>query len=148
MPERKEDDPMLRITREVGPRPKKLLRLEGSVVAECVGLLLRESFAALRSAGALSLDLAGVHRVDLAGIEVLGRLSRAGVEIRCPAGPVASVLEEEGVRITRDEHGVGGRRPWLPARLPWSDRHYREVTGRRSVQCVPSIHFTHSKREK
>ena len=102
---------MLRITREVGPRSKTLLRIEGSVVAEWVGLLQRESFAALRSAGALSLDLAGVHFVDLAGVEVLGRLSRAGVEIRCPSGTVASVLEAEGVHITRNEDGVGDRRP-------------------------------------
>ena len=100
---------MLRITREVGPRSKTLLRIEGSVVAEWVGLLQRESFAALRS-GELSLDLAGVHFVDLAGVEVLGRLSRAGVEIRCPSGTVASVLEAEGVHITGNKDGVGDRR--------------------------------------
>jgi anti-anti-sigma regulatory factor len=102
---------MLRITREVGPRSETLLRLEGSIVAEWVGLLLRESFAVLRSAGELSLDLSDVHFVDLAGVEVLGRLSRAGVDMCCPSEPVASVLEAEGVRITREEHGVGDRRP-------------------------------------
>ena len=102
---------MLRITREVVTRSRTLLRLEGSVVAEWVGLLQRESFAALRSAGELSLDLSGVQFVDLAGVEVLGLLSRAGVEIRCPAGPVASVLEGDGVRITPGEDGVGDKRP-------------------------------------
>ena len=50
----------------------------------------------------VSLDLAGVDFVDWAGVDALKRLSRAGIEIRCRWGPVASVLEAEGVRVTRD----------------------------------------------
>ena len=36
-----------------------------------------------------------------AGVQALERLSRAGVEIRCRPGPVASVLEGEGIRVTQ-----------------------------------------------
>jgi anti-anti-sigma regulatory factor len=96
----------LRITREEGSRSRALLRLEGSVVAEWAALLERECLSVLRSRGAVSLDLTGVNFVDRAGVDVLERLSRAGVEIRCRSGPVASVLEGEGVRVTRDADDV------------------------------------------
>jgi hypothetical protein len=96
-----EDDVTLRITREEGSRSRALLRLEGSVVAECAALLARECLSVLRSGGAVSLDLVGVNFV-----EALEWLSRAGVEIRCRSGPVASVLEGEGVRLTRDADDV------------------------------------------
>jgi len=49
------------------------------------------------------LDLAGVAFVDRAGVAALERLSRAGAEICCRSGPVASVLEGEGIRVTRDD---------------------------------------------
>jgi ABC-type transporter Mla MlaB component len=102
---------MLRITREERSRSRATLRLEGSVVAEWAALLERECSSLLRSWGAVSLDLAGVSFVDQAGVEALERLSRAGAEIRCPSGPVASVLEGEGIRVTRDADGVGDCRP-------------------------------------
>ncbi|HXI03337.1 MAG TPA: hypothetical protein VNI57_09185 [Candidatus Saccharimonadales bacterium] len=89
----------LRITRQPGWRTRALLMLDGSVVAEWAAVLEQECRRLLRSRSALSLNLAHVNFVDRAGIEVLGRLSRAGVEIHCPAGPVASVLEGEGVRL-------------------------------------------------
>ena len=97
-----EDDVTLRLTREEGSRSQALLRLEGRVVAGWAALLERECSRLLRSGSAVSLDLAGVNFVDRAGVEVLERLSRAGVEIRCRSGPVAGVLEGEGVRVTRD----------------------------------------------
>jgi hypothetical protein len=59
----------------------------------------------------VTLDLADVKFVDRAGIEALKRLSGLGVEIRCRSGPVASVLEAEGVRVTRDEDGIDDGRP-------------------------------------
>jgi ABC-type transporter Mla MlaB component len=90
---------MLQITREVGSRSQTVLRIEGSLVAEGVGRLLRECFAALRTSEVLRLDLEGVDFVDYAGIEALGRLARAGVEIRSPPGSVASVLEDEDVLV-------------------------------------------------
>jgi hypothetical protein len=97
-----EVDVTLRITRDEGSRSRATLRLEGSIVSEWSTLLGRECFRLLRSWGAVSLDLGAVGFIDRAGVEVLARLSRAGVEIRCPSGPVASVLEGEGVRITRN----------------------------------------------
>lgn len=93
---------MLRITREEGSDSRATLRLEGSIVAEWAALLERECSDLLGSAAAVSLDLAGVRLVDRAGIEALERLSRAGIEIRCRSGPVASVLEGEGVPISQD----------------------------------------------
>jgi hypothetical protein len=52
-----------------------------------------------RSGASLRLDLEGVGFVDRAGVEALRRLSREGTEICCPAGPVASVIEGEGIRV-------------------------------------------------
>jgi hypothetical protein len=106
-----EDDVTVRITREEGSGSRALLRVEGRLVAEGAALLERECFGVLRSWGAVSLDLAGINFVDRAGVEALGRLSCAGVEVRCRSGPVASVLEGEGVRVTRDADDVGDGRP-------------------------------------
>jgi ABC-type transporter Mla MlaB component len=91
---------MLRITREAESGHQATLRLEGSVAAEWAALLEHECVALARSGMALGLDLAGVGFVDRAGIAILARLGRAGVEIRCRPGTVASVLEAEGVPIT------------------------------------------------
>jgi len=94
---------ILRITRQRGSRYRANLRLEGSVAAEWASLLEHECLELLRSRGAVSLDLARVAFVDRAGIAVLGRLSRVGVEIHCRSVLVASVLEGEGVQVTVDE---------------------------------------------
>ena len=93
---------VLRITLEEGSRPRTTLKLEGSVAGEWTALLERECHGLLRSWGALSLDMQGVNFVDRTGIEALGRLDRAGVEIRGCTDPVASVLEGEGIRVARD----------------------------------------------
>jgi len=106
-----EDDVTVRITREEKPGARARLRLEGRLVAEGAALLERECSSLLRSRGAVSLDLAGVNFVDRAGVDVLGRLSRAGVEICCRSGPVASVLEGEGIRVTRDADDAADGRP-------------------------------------
>ncbi len=92
---------MLRITRDERSRSRPTLRLEGSVAAEWAALLEHECSDLLQSRGSVSLDLTGVGFVDRAGVEALDRLSRAGVEIRCRSGPVASVLDGEGIRVTR-----------------------------------------------
>ena len=97
-----------RITREEGSRSRATLRLEGRVVAQWAALLERECSELLRSSTSVSLDLAGVGFVDRAGVEALERLSRAGVEIRCPSGAVASVLLGEGVRVTHGADDVPG----------------------------------------
>ena len=95
----------LRITRKSRSRSRATLVLEGKVAAEWSALLERECSDLLRSRPALRLDLAGVDFVDGSGIRALRRLSRNGIEIFCPSGPVASVLEGEGIRVTQD--GVG-----------------------------------------
>ncbi|HKF44585.1 MAG TPA: hypothetical protein VKG01_15915 [Thermoanaerobaculia bacterium] len=96
-----EADVTLRITRVGGSSSRVTLRLEGRVAAKWAALLELEC-TLLLSSSAVSLDLAGVGFVDCAGVEALKRLSRAGFEIRCPSGPVASVLEGEGIRVARD----------------------------------------------
>ena len=101
----------LRITLEEGPDFRARLKLEGRIVAEWAALLERECFGVLRSQGAVSLDLAGINFVDRAGVEALERLSRAGVEIGCRSGPVAGVLEGEGLRVTRDADDATDGRP-------------------------------------
>ncbi len=97
---------VLRITREEGLRSRTTLHLEGRIVAEWALLLERECSKLLRGWGEVSLDLEGVHFIDRAGVEALDRLGRAGVEIRCRSGPVASVLEGEGIRVTRKARGA------------------------------------------
>lgn len=99
----------LRITRRNGSRARTRLVLEGKVAAEWAALLERECSVLLRSLRVVSLDLMGVDFVDRAGVQALGRLSRKGVEILCRRGPVASVLEGEGIRVTQD--GVGDEGP-------------------------------------
>ena len=91
----------LRITRGEGSPSRAKLWLEGRLVAAWAALLERECFNLLRSGIAVCLDLAGVRFVDRAGIEALARLSGAGVEILCREGAVTSVLEGEGIRVTR-----------------------------------------------
>jgi anti-anti-sigma regulatory factor len=90
----------LRITRTRASRSRVTLVLEGKVAAEWAALLERECSGLLRSRPAVSLDLAGVAFVDRAGVRTLRRLSRKGVEIVCRSGPVASVLEGEGIPVT------------------------------------------------
>ncbi len=99
----------LRITRRKASRSRATLVLEGKVAAEWADLLERECSGLLRSRLAVILDLAGVTFVDRAGVRTLGRLSRKGIEIVCCRGPVASVLEGEGIRVTQD--GAGDERP-------------------------------------
>ena len=94
---------VLRITR--GSDAGAVLRLEGRIIWEWAALLEREWRELLMSCDEVSLDLSGVRFVDQAGIAVLQRLSRAGAEIRCPSGPVASVLEAAGIRVQQDAGG-------------------------------------------
>ena len=99
----------LRITRKKASRSRVTLMLEGKVAAEWAALLVRECFDLLGSRLAVTLDLAGVTFVDRAGVRTLQRLCRSGVEIRCRPGPVASVLEGEGICVMPD--GAGDEQP-------------------------------------
>ncbi len=102
---------MLRITREEETRAGATLRLEGGVAGQWAALLERECSELLRTSGGVSLDLTAVNFVDRAGIEVLERLGGAGVEIRGASGPVASVLEGEGIRVRPEADRTEDGRP-------------------------------------
>jgi ABC-type transporter Mla MlaB component len=99
----------LRITRAEGSAAGGSLRLEGSLVGESVDLLEHECSSLLRSVGAVRLDLGAVGFVDRAGIEALQRLSRKGAQIRCRPGPVASVLEGEGIPVITGDGSSAGK---------------------------------------
>jgi STAS domain-containing protein len=101
---------VLRITQNKGSDSGAILRLEGRVVGEMAAVLEQECFELLKTREEVSLDLAGVSFVDLAGLEVLQRLSLAGAEILCPSGPVSSVLEGAGVRVTLDSDNANDTR--------------------------------------
>ena len=90
---------MLRITVVAEASEPIVLRLEGHVDGEGGALLERECASWLAGGDAIALDLSAVRFVNRAGTAVLGRLARAGVEIRCGAGVVASVLESEGIAV-------------------------------------------------
>lgn len=90
----------LRITRADKSRSRATLKLEGRLGAEWVALLERECSRLLRSRASVTLDFSSVTFIDRAGAEALVRLTRRGVEIRCRPGPVASVLEGEGIPVT------------------------------------------------
>jgi len=93
----------MRITHEGETDSRVSLRIEGCVVDEWIALLELECSDFLLSGYAVSVDLNDVVLVDHAGVEALRALDRAGVEIRCRAGVVASVLEAEGVRVLFEE---------------------------------------------
>ena len=92
----------LRITEYEGCDSGAILRLEGRVVAAWPALLEQACAELLKTRYEVRLDLVDVSFVDGVGVEVLRRLSRAGTEILCASGPVASALEQAGVRVTLD----------------------------------------------
>ena len=96
----------LRITRKTRSPARVTLEVEGRIVAAWAALLESECFDLLRSRIAVRLHLAGVGFVDRAGVEALERLSREGVEICCSSGPVAGVLEGEGIRVVTDQENL------------------------------------------
>lgn len=89
---------MLRITVVAAAAKSIVMRLEGHVDREGGALLERECGSWLVAGAAVILDMTAIRFVDRAGIAALGRLARAGVEIRC-SGVVACVLESEDVPI-------------------------------------------------
>ena len=91
---------MLRIIPVMHSAERVTLKLEGNVDTRCVDLLERECAPLLAAAASLTIDMTAVWYVDQAGTEVLRRLHRAGAQIRCRSGVIASVLESEGLKIT------------------------------------------------
>jgi len=102
---------VLRITQVEGSDAGAVLRLEGRVVAEWASLLEQACTDLFAQRDEVRLDLAGVSFIDQAGVEALRRLSRAGAEILCTSGPVASVLEGVGIHVTLDSQGEDDGRP-------------------------------------
>lgn len=96
---------MLRITVMAAPDALRVLKLEGHVDREGGALLERECASWIAAGAAIALDLSSVRFVDRSGTAALGRLGRAGVEIRCRSGVVASVLESEGIEIVDTTSG-------------------------------------------
>jgi anti-anti-sigma regulatory factor len=96
---------MLRITLVAAPAEPIVLKLEGNVDREGGALLERECASWISGGAAIALDLSAVRFVDRAGTAALGRLRRAGVEIRCGCGVVASVLECEGIDVVNGPSG-------------------------------------------
>jgi anti-anti-sigma regulatory factor len=97
---------VLRITQEDGSDSGTILRLEGRIVAEGGVLLEHECHEILRVLEEVCLDLSSVTFIDRAGVEALRRLSGIGVELLCPSGPVASVLEGAGIPVTLNADAV------------------------------------------
>lgn len=93
---------MLRISRDDTHSGLAVLTLQGFLVGEWADLLDREGSAACESVSRVVLDVAAVTFVDRAGVNVLRRLGRAGVEIVRCSPLFAEVLEQEGIAVSRD----------------------------------------------
>jgi len=99
---------MLRITRHDRSSSRVTLRLEGWLVAAWTAVLEHEC-SDLRASGlGVDIDLSGVGVVDRAGLTLLERLQRQGVEISGGSDIIASILENEGIPVRRRP---GRRRP-------------------------------------
>ena len=83
-----------------------VLTLQGHIVAEWAEVLERECLEARRAGLRVVLDLSGVSFVGCSGIDVLGRLERAGVVtiVGCPP-LIAETLEQDGIEVGRKESG-------------------------------------------
>jgi anti-anti-sigma regulatory factor len=95
----------LRITVVAESAAPIVLKLEGHVDREGGALVERECWCRIAGGAAVAVDMTAVRFVDRAGTAAIGRLGRAGVEIRCRAGVVASVLESEGIEVAYVESG-------------------------------------------
>ena len=96
---------MLRITLTHESIDRVTLRLEGRLEGDAAALLERECASRLGHGAAICIDMTAVRFVDRMGTEALRSIGRAGVEIRCRPGVVASVLENEGIGITMAPSG-------------------------------------------
>lgn len=101
---------VLRITRQGRSGRRTVLRLEGRVVADWAALLEHECLAILRGGAGVRLDLTSVGFVDRAGLDALARLSRTGVGIHGRRGPLASVLEAQGIPVVFDPEDIDEER--------------------------------------
>ncbi len=93
---------MLHILRVDVEAHRVVLILQGHLVTEGADALERECLELSRSGLSTALDLSGVVFIGRSGLEVLGRLSRAGVGIWACSPLVADMLEQEGIDVGRD----------------------------------------------
>jgi anti-anti-sigma regulatory factor len=103
---------VLRIQRyDVNARTVSLV-LQGRIVAEWSDLLERECAELMRSRSSVVLDLSEVVFIGRSGVEVLGRLGRAGARVIGCTPLIAAMLEQEGIAATssRPQHKVRNRK--------------------------------------
>jgi len=104
---------VLRILRHDAEDDRVVLILQGRIVAEWAGLLESEGLELSRSGLRVSLDLSGVTFIGRPGLDVLGRLVRAGVEIVGCSALIGDMLEQEGIEAGRDiEETIDRQVPW------------------------------------
>jgi len=104
---------VLRILRQEVETHWVVLILQGRIAAEWAGVLERECQELSRSDLLVALDLSGVVFIGRSGLEVLGRLSRTGVEIMGCSPLIADMLEQEGIEVGRTiEETNDGEVPW------------------------------------
>jgi anti-anti-sigma regulatory factor len=84
------------------------LIVQGYIVSEWAGVLEHECAELIRSGLDVVLDLSGVGFISRTGVEVLGRLSRAGAAITGCSPLIADVLEQEGIEVARTNGSEDG----------------------------------------
>jgi anti-anti-sigma regulatory factor len=98
---------MLRIHRNDVDAHRVVLALEGNVLLEWAELLESECEALRRSGFSVALDFSRVVFIGRSGLDVLTRLSEAGVEIFGCRPLIADVLKHQGIVA---KHKFGGDR--------------------------------------
>jgi len=88
---------MLRIQHDFVAAHDVTLHLQGRIVTEWAELLERECGSLMRSGYRVVLDLSDVVFIGRSGVEVLGRVGRAGARIVGCTPLVAAMLEQEGI---------------------------------------------------
>jgi len=78
-----------------------VLIIQGYIVARWADVLERECEGLRQSGLDVVLDLSGVLFISRTGLEVLGRLSRSGVEITGCSKLIAEILEQERIVVGR-----------------------------------------------
>jgi len=94
---------MLHIHHDILAANEVTLRLQGRIVAEWAQLLERECRGLMRFGHRVVLDLSDVVFIGRSGVEVLGRMGRAGVRIVGCTSLIAAMLEQEGIAVARSK---------------------------------------------
>jgi len=98
---------MLLILRDEDLEARRVaLMLQGHIVAEGAEVLERECLELRRSGLRVALDLSGVIFIGRSGLEAIGRLAQAGVDIMACPPLIADMLEQEGIEVGHGKH------PW------------------------------------